>query len=303
MNLLAPLLIAAALCSSGPNFPNADALVQVAQLPGDWSEGPVWVAAGQFLIFGAANTQANDDRSIRTALYRYSPTAGLSLFAPEGLFRSNGMAINDAGDLLAAMHDAREIARLAGGRLDARSSVANAFDGRPFNAPNDLVLRRDGTLYFTDPDYEQAGRPGQDATRVYRIATDGTVSVVDDARLQPNGIALSPAEDTLYVGGADNKILRYAVRADGSTAAGAPFAQTDSNVDGMTVDDAGNLYASLLDLQAVAIYSPDGALLHRLPMPGVVTNLAFGGADRKTLFMTCAGQLYAVSMPLPGRPY
>ncbi len=213
------------------------------------------------------------------------------------------MAIADNGDLYAAMHDTREIARLPGGQLAARQSVASSYLGLPFNAPNDLAVRHDNVIYFTDPNYEQAGRPGQAQTRVYRIDAAGEVHVVDANRRQPNGIALSTRQDTLYIGDADGAIVRYAVAADGTTGVPQLFAMPGSNVDGMAIDVDDRVYVALYDAQVIAIYGPNGRQLDVIPTPCHVSNLAFGGPNKKTLFITCGGMLYSLPMPVAGLPY
>ena len=292
-------------CQATPpvKFPDASALEVRQALSDDWSEGPVWVASGQYLLFAAANTAQSDALSLRTTIYQLNWPDTLTVFAPEAVLRSNGMAIADNGDLYAAMHDTREIARLVGGQRTARQSVASSYMGLPFNAPNDLAVRHDGVVYFTDPNYEQAGRPGQAQTRVYRIATDGNVHVVDAMRQQPNGIALSVKQDSLYVGDADGVIVRYPVAADGSTGAPQPFASPGSNVDGMAIDVDDRVYVSLYDVQQLVAYAPTGAQIWSVPMPCHISNLAFGGPDRKTLFITCGGSLYSLPMPVAGLPY
>lgn len=263
----------------------------------------MWLAGSQALLFSAASLAAADSEGPPTTVYKLAWPNTLSVFAATGALRSNGLAVDAHGDVFAATHDVQAIARLPGGDLTKRINLVTQFGGQAFDSPNDLALRKDGTIYFVDPTYEQAGRPGQAATRVYRIATDGNITVVDATRNQPNGIALSLDENWLYVGGADHVILRYAVAADGSTGPSMPWATTTSNIDGMTVDCAGNIYATLNDNNAIGIYAPDGTLLGTVPCAVTPSNLAFGGPDQKTLFITGSGQLYTLAMPIPGLPY
>lgn len=298
-----PVELMGARAATPVEFPDISALVTRANLSGDWSEGPVWVASGQYLLFAAADTAQNDNQSLRTAIYQLTWPNTLSLFAPEATFRSNGMAIADNGDLYGCMHDTREIARLPGGRLADRQSVVSSFDGLPFNSPNDLSLRHNGVIYFTDPNYEQGDQPGQPLTRVYRVATDGSIDVVDANRNQPNGIALSVNQDWLYVGGADGIINRYPVASDGSTGLPSLFATPSSNIDGMAIDNDDRVYVSLYDAKQIVVYQPSGEKIMSYQLTCNVSNLAFGGPDRKTLFITCGGSLYSLPMPVAGLPY
>jgi gluconolactonase len=269
----------------------------------EFLEGPVWIASEQALYLSAWNfSDPTDGRGPPTTILKWSNSAW-STFAPKGALRSNGLAVAPNGHLMAALHDGQEVARvsLADGH---RTSVARTFQAKTFNSPNDLAVRKDGTVYFTDPDYQRDGRPGQgQMTGVYRVSPSGQVALVDGARKLPNGIALSPDESTLYVGSAESKIFRYAVASDGSTGAAQVFAETAGGVDGMTVDCRGNVYATIHEAKQVVVHGPTGALLGRRDLPFKVTNVAFGGADSKTLFITTAGHLYYVRALLPGAPY
>jgi gluconolactonase len=188
----------------------------------------------------------------------------------------------------------------------AATSVVSEFMGKRFNSPNDIAVRKDGNLYFTDPSYQAPSPQPQSATRVYRVAPGANMatSIVEN-RQNPNGIALSPDGNTLYVGGGDG-VFAYPVMADGSVASGMRITQTTT--DGMGVDCAGNLY--LTSNTNVVAVSPTGMELGRLTVSGIqsVTNVAFGGADRKTLYITSLGSgtqrgVHRVTLSNPGFPY
>ncbi len=193
--------------------------------------------------------------------------------------------------------------------------VVSAYMGMRFDSPNDLAIRSDGTVYFSDPNFQAPSPYPQTATRVYRYTpSTSTLSVVDANLGQPNGVTLSPDESTLYVS-SNNGIQKYPVMADGSTGPGAVFAQSPNaslNIDGMVADCAGNLYGTVIGTGNVVVLSPTGAQIGSMfavtTGSGVVTNVAFGGSDRKTLYVTTQGSsgtqaLYKVALSIPGMPY
>lgn len=267
-------------------------------------EGPVWTGDALYL----SEIDGNDVSQID----RYTTAGGLErgVFTNTG---SNGLALDADGNLLLAAHDVGGISRLSLG--DGTIVRGNQLrNGQPFNSPNDLVVRGDGNIYFTDPDFQaQEGRI-QGATNVYRIAPPlgaGEISVVEGGMDNPNGVTLSPDGNTLYVSGGG--VLReYALDAAG---AATPIGELSTNFgqpDGMAMDCAGNIYASQNGAQTVFVFSPDGTELGRIGPNGFqgqgVTNLAFGGPNRTTLFITTfsgsgSGGLFAVEVGVPGLPY
>lgn len=221
---------------------------------------------------------------------------------------TNGLAVDAAGQLWAANHMTGAISRvsLPDGTL---SDVVGGYGGTRFDSPNDLAIRSDGTLYFSDPDYQAPTTRPQSKTRVYRVAAgSSTATVVDESRSEPNGVTLSPppAQDTLYVSGADG-IYSYPVMPDGSVGQRARFGSLGGG-DGMTVDCAGNLYVA--SNTSVVVLSSTGSEIGRLTLSGVqsATNVAFGGPDHSTLFITALGGgaqkgLFRVTTSVPGLPY
>lgn len=219
---------------------------------------------------------------------------------------TNGLAIGVDGGLVAAEHQAGAISAFD---LDAgtRTPVAEAYEGQRFNSPNDLTIRADGTIYFTDPDYQAPDPNPQPVTGVYRVAPDGTVDLFESGLGQPNGVSLSPGEDVLYVthlGG----IMRYDIMADGSVATPGTSFGNVSGGDGMAVDCAGNLYVTVHSQGRIAVLSPTAEDLGQIDVAPQVTNAAFGGNDMQTLYITAgnpdAGNaLYSVDLQIPGLPY
>ena len=271
-------------------------------------EGPTWDAATGTLLMSDIRNPSGSDGVQGASLLKFTPPATVqTLIANSG---SNGLAITaDSSAVLAATQDKQEIASFKLSDLSRTTAVANTG----FNSPNDLTIRSDGTVYFTDPNFQRGRRTGEPTgkTSVFRV-TGKTVTLVDDTVKQPNGIVLSPDEKTLYVGAnAENVIYAYPVRPDGSTGPRTRFA-TISQPDGATVDCAGNLYwASYSESNnqpgMVHVFTPAGREIGTIAAGRNTTNAAFGGADRKTLFITSGTNgdfgLYSIRLNVPGFPY
>jgi gluconolactonase len=159
-----------------------------------------------------------------------------------------------------------------------------------------------GTIYFTDPDWQAGGRPGPGFTGVYYLPPGGAALLIDASLDNPNGIALAPDGTALYVGDSSGTVSAYPVNPDGSTGSRSDFA-TVTEPDGMAVDCAGNLYVTSHAAGTIHVFAPGGAPLGQIAVATSLTNLAFGGADRRTLSATAGKALYAIQMNLPGYPY
>lgn len=217
---------------------------------------------------------------------------------------SNGLAVDKDGFLIAGTHKYKSLSRF-NPATGERTSVATQYAGNVFNSPNDIVIANDGTIYFTDPAFQRDAAPGgQDKTGVYRVATDGTVTLVDDTISNPNGIALSPAGDVLYVnGGGEQGILRSYPIVNGIPQQGTDLVTGLSIPDGMAVDCKGNLYVTEHIARKLHVYNPQGQQIAQATTDANLTNVAFGGADGKTLFMTGAGALWKIDLAITGTPY
>lgn len=264
-----------------------------------WSEGPVWIPEGGYLLL--SDVPANK-------MYRWSERDGLSVFlepsgytgSEEGIFRepgSNGLIAGDGNTILLADHGNRAVARLD---LATRSKsfLATHFGGKRFNSPNDLVRASDGSIYFTDPPYGLEGlnkSPHKEIAfnGVYRLLPSGEVELVDDRLTFPNGIILSPDQRTLYVAVSDPDaahIHAYSLDQSGRPTSRRLFADMTELArsglpglpDGMAIDVEGNLYAT--GPGGVHIFSPEGVRLGRIDTGTAVANCAFG-EDGKTLFL------------------
>ena len=258
-----------------------------------FTEGPYWHPEG-FLLFS--------DIPAGT-IYQWTPdSAATQVFRrPSG--NSNGIVADTAGRLLLAQHGWRRIARVE--ENGQETPLAERYEGRRLNSPNDLAVASDGTIYFTDPPYgvEEEARE-LDVAGVYRIAPDSTLHLLIEDFDRPNGVVLSPDETRLYVNDSQRGHIRVFDRAaDGSLSNGRVFAEledpeAEGAPDGMTMDTDGNLYST--GPGGVWIFAPDGRLVDRIAVPEGATNVTFGGADFDALFITANHGLYRVRLNATG---
>lgn len=272
-----------------------------------FTEGPAWVANPGYLLFSDLQGPTGSQGVQPSTIWRYTPQATFEQFIPNA--GSNGLAVTaDGTRVVAATHDQRSVS--AFNLADrSRTTIASTFNGQVFNSPNDLTIAADGTVYFTDPNYQRGNRPDAmgGMTGVFRVR-DGRVELVDGTLRQPNGIVLSPDGRTLYVAAmGTNQIVKYALGGDGSIGARTVFTSM-SGPDGVTIDCAGNLYWASNSEGTVHVYAPSGLRLGTITVGPSTTNAAFGGPDGRTLFITSgtpsAGSgIYSVRLNLPGNPY
>jgi gluconolactonase len=263
------------------------------------AEGPLWWKEGHYLLFSDIH---NNKRM------KYVPGTGVSLFK-EPTNRANGLTRDLQGRLIACEHDTRRVTRQ---ELDGTLTViANSFQGRQLNRPNDVVVKSDGCIYFTDPWTNPAPPEQWDLTfsGVYRITPDlGTMTLLIDDFVVPNGLAFTPDEKVLYI----NDSRRGHIRAFDLMPNGTLAKQTDRVFadlrddepgvpDGMKVDAEGNVYCG--GAGGLWIMDPTGKKLGRIVHGApATTNLAFGGDDWKTLYFTSRNHLGAVNVRIPGIP-
>lgn len=262
-------------------------------------EGAVWIGDALY-VSEFPLVQAPPSRILKIAA-----TLAVSVHDPDS--GSNGLAVDADGNLVATNHKDGSITRrsLDGGPAQP---IVSSYDGRRFNSPNDLALRSDGNIYFSDPTWQAPNPSPQTQTRVYRVAPGADqATVVDGGRSQPNGVTLSTDEQTLYVSGTDG-IYSYPVASDGGTGVGQRINGFQGSADGLGMDCAGNLYVT--SGNRVLILSDGGIEIGAIPVAGAesVTNVAFGGAERKTLFITAMGGgiqkgVWQIDLALPGLPY
>jgi len=269
-------------------------------------EGPVWIDDALYISEMTSRSYDQQNTEIKQSrMLKVTASGQTSIFIADS--GSNGLAVDAGGNIVAGVHKDGSIDRFS--MPDgAKTLIASEYMGERFNSPNDLVIHSSGTIYFTDPTYNGPMPPPQAAMRVYRIPPGGEPEPIPSAASpdtfnNPNGVTLSPAED--FLAAATGR--RYPVMADGSLGAGQDFAAT-SAADGLTVDCAGNIYVAPTNSQTMRAYRPDGTMIGTLMVPDVqsLTNVAFGGADHKTLYLTGLGTnkgLWQITLTIPGRPY
>ena len=233
------------------------------------------------------------------AIYRWSSDAGVQVFRKPSSV-ANGLMRDREGRLLVAEHASRRVSRtLADGTV---VNVADRFEGRRLNSPNDLVVAENGTVYFTDPPYGIGNEPGDlPFMGVFRVTPDGALSVEWRGPLsaRPNGLVLSPGGRHLYVADSEAAhINRFDVKADGRLGPPTRFVSTAPVPDGMAIDEAGRLYVATS--LGVEVFEDDGSKLGLIKTPQPVSNCTFGEADRRSLFITGRTAVYRVRLPTPG---
>lgn len=272
-----------------------------------WLEGPAWFAAGRYLVF----SDIPNNRMLR-----YDDTSGHVSVFRQPSNNSNGNTVDRMGRLVTCEHLTRRVTRTD---FDGSISViADRFQGKRLNSPNDVVVKSDGTIWFTDPSYgimhDYEGDYGEEeigGCHVYRADPEtDTVTAVAMDFVKPNGLAFSPEEDFLYVAdtGASHvkngpkHLRKLAVSADGSLTSISIFAECTAGMfDGFRVDTKGRLWTSAAD--GVHCYDPDGTLIGKIRIPEFVSNLTFGGARRNRLFITGTTSLYSVYVTATGSAF
>lgn len=268
---------------------------------GIFTEGPVWFADHQCLLW--SDIPAN-------RIMRMTADGRVDVFRADSN-HANGNTRDREGRLVTCEHSTRRVTRT---EVDGSITVlADRFGGAPLNSPNDVVVRSDGTVWFTDPEYGirlniPGGERHQAAENVFRVdPARGTIAAILDDFDKPNGLAFSPDETVLYVGDSavtdgperNSHIRRFTVSEDGALGGGEVFAVTRGIPDGMRTDVEGNLWTSAGD--KIDVYAPDGTLLGQIvDFPAPVTNLTFGGVNRDRIYVTAGGALFSLRVAVAG---
>jgi gluconolactonase len=297
-----------------------DAVLEMIADGYDWAEGPVWVKEkdGGYLL--------NSDIP-KNLIVKWKEGEGKSNFLKPSGFNgdrtdlkepgSNGLTLDSEGRLVMCQHGERRVARL---EKDGKTitPLAEKYDGKRFNSPNDLVYKSNGDLYFTDPPYglmvkDKEGFPGQemDYCGVFRLAKDGKLTLLTKELSKPNGIAFSPDEKTLYIANSDpDKAIwmAYEVKDDGTLGKGRVFYDNADQVkakklglpDGMKVDKDGNVFAT--GAGGLLVFNPEGTLLGVLAT-GVATANCGWGDDGSTLYVCADKQLCRIKTKTKGKGF
>ena len=261
-----------------------------------WSEGPAWFAAGRYLLW-------SDIPNNR--ILRWDETDGSVSVFREPANNTNGHTVDRQGRLVSCEHGARRVTRT---ELDGSITVlADRWQDRRLNSPNDVVVKSDGSVWFTDPDYGilyeyEGSRANSEigTCQVYRIDPAGAVTAVATDYDKPNGLAFSPDERWLYIADTGvthtpdgpRHIRRHAVREDGTLGEGTLFATCTAGLfDGFRLDRQGRIWTSAGD--GVHCYAPDGRLIGKVLIPETVANVCFGGARLNRLFICGTTSLYS----------
>ena len=306
--------------------PEADAIVPVGaraqQLAEGYAflEGPVWVRKGGYLLFSDIPANVIDKRTSDGKISVFIKPSGYTGSDPSqagrtidngkatvNLIGSNAVTVDRQGRIVFCAQGDRSVVRIE--KEGKRTVLADRFEGKRLNSPNDLVYKSDRALYFTDP---PAGLPKGDDDPKKEIPFDGVfllkdgkLQVLDKSFLRPNGLAFAPGEKIFYVNDSFKKtIMRFEVRPDDTLANGQVFIDMNGDdrpgvPDGMKVDTKGNVYCT--GPGGVWIISPEGKHLATIKTPERITNLAFGNADGKMLYLTGrTGELFGINLKVAG---
>lgn len=262
---------------------------KIEKLAGDmkFTEGPVWIDNGGYLLF--SDIPADEIKKWKDGQ--------LTTFRKPS-HHTNGNLLDEKGRLLSCEHGSRTVTRttLKDGKIE---TLVEQFEGRKFNSPNDLAVRSDGMIWFTDPPYGLKGRERElEHNHVFCFEPESKKvhSVVDDFD-KPNGLCLSPDEKNLYIAdsGKPAHIRVFAVQKDGSLDKGKVFCKIDpGSPDGIRCDAKGRIFASAGD--GIHVFLPSGELIGKILTPERPANLCFGGKDGRTLFITARTSLYAIKL-------
>jgi len=265
-----------------------------------FTEGPVWDGWGNLLFTDIPNRK----------IHKLDSNGKFSVFRDE-TESANGLMFNARGNLVACEGGGFKVTE-----MDDSGNVikilAEKYNGKPFNSPNDLVIDKKGGIYFTDPRFGSDKKLNQDKENIYYIKPDGEVILAADNVFKPNGVILSPDEKVLYVANSMRQyLLTYDVKEDGTITNKRNFCKLespenrelmrtpeDAGADGLAVDKKGNIYVSTR--RGIQIISPDGKLLEIIETPEIPANCTFGGEDLKTLYITARTSLYKVKLNTEG---
>lgn len=279
------LLLATSLAIAQSPVPPSAKLERIAD-GFQFVEGPVW-KDGVGLLFS--------DIPANTA-YRWTPDSGARVYLKPSS-NSNGLTLDLQGRLLLAQTGTRRIARLEPN--GTQTPLASTYGGKKLNSPNDLVVKSDGSIFFTDPPFNIPAGQTQELSfsGIFRISPSGNLQLLDSSLALPNGICFSPNESTLYVNNSSERVIYAWDVVNDSTIANKRRLASMNPVgyaDGMKVDAAGNIFSA--GPLGIWVFSPSGAVLDTILVPGQTANCNWGDADRKTLYITASTAVYRIRL-------
>ncbi|TYK65787.1 SMP-30/gluconolactonase/LRE family protein [Colwellia echini] len=259
-------------------------------------EGPTWSVQNNAFYFSEMNFNGSQAFGPKSTIYQLVLPNNISVYKQDS--GTNGLlAIGEY--LYTTNHATRSLSRLALSSKQSETLVDN-YQGLKFNSPNDLVQADNGTIYFTDPDWQLSGRKQETLyTGLYSFSVDGVITLLDKSLKKPNGVALSPDQKTLYVGSLSHEIVKYQIDQQGNIGDKEAFVNITSP-DGMKVDCAGNIYAASHVEGVIYVYSSKGELLDKISVGPKATNIVFGGEHLKTHLITTDHGLYTIDVNIPG---
>ncbi|MBU2879897.1 SMP-30/gluconolactonase/LRE family protein [Aliiglaciecola lipolytica] len=259
-------------------------------------EGPTWSSQDNAFYFSEMNFASSQAFGPDSTIYKLVLPNTITTYLKHS--GSNGLYAK--GEILYNLnHNSQSLAKI-NIKTKTNTVVVNKFNGLSFNSPNDMTMHKNGDIYFTDPNWQLGERTQQmPYTGVYKLSSTGEISLVDASLEKPNGVALSPDQQTLYIGDFSNRVSKYTINEHSEISPREDFIKVTSP-DGIKVDCAGNIYVSSHSKGVINIYSPSGSWIDKIEIGPNVTNLAFGGTDRKTLLITTAKGLFTLDVKIPG---
>jgi gluconolactonase len=259
-------------------------------------EGPTWSTQDNAFYFSEMNFASSQALGPDSTIYKLVLPNTLTTYLKHS--GTNGLYAK-SGNLYNLNHSTQSLSKI-NIKSKTNTVIVNKFDGLSFSSPNDMTMHKNGDIFFTDPNWQLGERTQQMSyTGVYKLSNTGVLSLIDATLEKPNGVALSPDQRTLYVGDFSNRVSKYTIDENGDISPREDFIKVTSP-DGIKVDSAGNIYVSSHKKGVINIYTPRGSLIDKIELGPNVTNLAFGGKNRKTLLITTAKGLFTLDVKVAG---
>jgi gluconolactonase len=259
-------------------------------------EGPTWSSQDNAFYFSEMNFASSQALGPDSTIYKLVLPNTLTTY----LKHSGTNGLYAKGESLYTLNHKTQSLSKINIKSKTNTVVVNKFDGLSFSSPNDMTMHKNGDIFFTDPNWQLGERTQQmPYTGVYKLSNTGVLSLIDDTLEKPNGVALSPDQRTLYIGDFSNRVSKYTIDENGDILPREDFIKVTSP-DGIKVDSAGNIYVSSHKKGVINIYTPRGSLIDKIELGPNVTNLAFGGKNRKTLLITTAKGLFTLDVKVAG---